>query len=134
MNFIGIDFHKNYSFVTEMDEYGVVKRQLRLANNRDTLKAHLNCLPTESKIAIEANCNWYYFYELVEAHNFDIFLAHPLKTKAIASARLMDKVSSETLAHLLRANLLPKAYIPDQPTHDIRENLRMYAFLVAQRI
>jgi transposase len=61
-------------------------------------------------------------------------LAHPLKTKAIASARLMnDKVSSATLAHLLRADLLPKAYIPDQPTRDAREVLRTYAFLIAQR-
>ena len=88
----GIDFHKNYSFITEMNEYGVVLRQFRLSNNRDNLKAYLIFLPMDSKIAIEATCNWYYFYELVEEHDFDIYLAHPLKTKAIASARLMKDV------------------------------------------
>ncbi len=41
--------------------------------------------------------------------------------------------TTSLLAHLLRANLLPTAYIPDQITRDIRETLRMYAFLVAQR-
>jgi transposase len=134
MLYVGIDFHKDYSFITEMDEAGAIKHQIRLANNRATLTNYLGRLPSHSKIAIEATCNWYYFYELVEEHDLDVFLAHPLKTKAIASARLMnDKVSSETLAHLLRADLLPTAYIPDQDTRDIREVLRMHAFLTAQR-
>jgi transposase len=134
MQYVGIDFHKNYSFITEMDETGVIKRQIKLSNNRNTLTGYIDKLPTNTKIAIEATCNWYYFYELVEDHDLDISLAHPLKTKAIASARLMnDKVSSETLAHLLRTDLLPTAYIPDQQTRDIREVLRMHAFLIAQR-
>jgi len=134
MKYVGIDFHKNYSFITEMDEVGTVMYQRKLSNDRNTLTNYLNLLPSNTKIAIEATCNWYYFYELVEEHDLDISLAHPLKTKAIASARLMnDKVSSETLAHLLRADLLPTAYIPDQTTRDIREVLRMHAFLTAQR-
>ncbi len=134
MKYVGIDFHKNYSFITEMDETGAIQRQMKLSNDRTTLTNYVDRLPAHAKIAIEATCNWYYFYELVEDHDIDIFLAHPLKTKAIASARLMnDKVSSATLAHLLRADLLPCAYIPDQTTRDIREVLRMYAFLIAQR-
>lgn len=134
MLYVGIDFHKNYSFVTEMDETGRVQRQLKVSNDHTTLTNYVNKLPSSSKIAIEATCNWYYFYELAEDHDFDIVLAHPLKTKAIASARLInDKVSSETLAHLLRADLLPTAYIPDQTTRDSREVLRMHAFLIAQR-
>jgi transposase len=115
MLYVGVDFHKAYSFITEMDETGDVRRQGRLANDRVTLTNYIAKLPAHTQVAIEATCNWYYFYELVEDHDLDIFLAHPLKTKAIASARLMnDKVSSETLAHLLRADLLPTAYIPDQ--------------------
>ncbi len=134
MLFVGIDFHKNYSFVTEMNETGVVQRRNRLANDQQTLSDYLTTLPSRTKIAIEATCNWYYFYELVEDHDLDVFLAHPLKTKAIASARLMnDKISSEILAHLLRTDLLPTAYIPDQKTRDLREILRTHAFLIAQQ-
>jgi transposase len=134
MKYVGIDFHKNYSFITEMDEAGKISHQAKLANDYNTLKGYLNSLSPPTKIAIEATCNWYYFYELVEDHDLEVVLAHPLKTKAIASARLMnDKVSSETLAHLLRADLLPSAYIPDQRTRDSREVLRMHAFLTAQR-
>jgi transposase len=134
MKYVGIDFHKNYSFITEMDEAGTIGYQTKLSNDYDTLKSYLTDLRPHTKIAIEATCNWYYFYELIEDHDVDVVLAHPLKTKAIASARLMnDKVSSETLAHLLRADLLPAAYIPDQKTRDIREVLRLRAFLTILR-
>ena len=44
-----------------------------------------------------------------------------------------DKISSEILAHLLRTDLLPTAYIPDQETRDIREILRTHVFLIAQQ-
>ncbi len=134
MKYVGIDFHKSYSFITEMDEAGVIGRQVKLSNDHKTLQGYLNTLAAPTKIAIEATCNWYYFYELIEDHDLEVVLAHPLKTKAIASARLMnDKVSSETLAHLLRADLLPSAFIPNQATRDAREVLRMRAFLTAQR-
>jgi hypothetical protein len=37
-----------------------------------------------------------------------LVMVHPLRVKAIASARLKnDRVDSETLAHLSRADLLP---------------------------
>jgi transposase len=134
MSYVGIDFHKAYSFITEMDEAGKIRHQIKLSNDYDTLKGYLNSLSSPTKIAIEATCNWYYFYELIEDHDLEVVLAHPLKTKAIASARLMnDKVSSETLAHLLRTNLLPTAYIPDQETRDTREILRLRAFLTTLR-
>lgn len=114
MRYVEIDFHKNCSFITEIDEHVVVQHQLRLSNDQNSLKRYKDNLPADSKTAIEATFNWHYFYELVGEHDSDIFLAHSLKTKAIVSARLMyDKVSSKTLACLLRANILPTAYIPD---------------------
>ena len=134
MLYVGVDFHKRYSFITEMGEDGTINGQLRLSNDRESLTQYVNKLPSESKLAIEATCNWYYFYDLVEEHDIDVSLAHPLKTKAIASARIMnDKISSTTLADLLRTNYLPTAYIPDREVRDTREILRSRAFLVAIR-
>jgi hypothetical protein len=47
-------------------------------------------------------------------------LIHPSHCKAIASARLKnDKVDAATLAQLLRANLLPEAWIAPQQIHDL---------------
>jgi hypothetical protein len=47
-------------------------------------------LPEDSKIAIVATGNWYYFYELLEGKNPDIRLAHPLKTETRAPLPCWD--------------------------------------------
>jgi len=64
----------------------------------------------------------------------DFALAHPLKVKAIASARIKtDKIDAATLAHLLRADLIPRCYIPTMREVEQREILRQRMFLVRQR-
>jgi hypothetical protein len=58
-------------------------------------------------------------------------LVHPSRCKAITSARLKnDKVDAATLAQLLRADLLPEAWIAPQATRDLRALLRHRASLV----
>lgn len=132
--YVGVDYHKNYSVATKMDERGEVLEQVRLSNDPETLLAYAEGLPEDTSIALEATEGWYYFYELLEEKCPHIYLAHPLKTKAIADARIKtDKIDSTTLAHLLRTNLLPRSYIPPRETRDIREILRYRASLVSLR-
>ena len=58
-------------------------------------------------------------------------LVHPSRCKAIASARLKDdRVDARTLAQLLRAELLPEAWIAPQAVRDQRGLLRHRAALV----
>ena len=51
---------------------------------------------------------WLKTYQAFEKHNIDVKLANPLKTKAIAEARIIktDKLDARTLAHLLKSNLV----------------------------
>ena len=63
-----------------------------------------------------------------------LHLAHPLRTRAIAAARVKtDAVDAATLAQLLRAGLLPEAYIAPRELRDVRELLRHRVALVAMR-
>jgi len=63
-----------------------------------------------------------------------VCLSHPQKTRAIASARIKtDKIDSATIAHLLRTDLLPTAYIPPREVRDVKEILRYRASLVSLR-
>ena len=58
-------------------------------------------------------------------------MVHPLRCKAIASARLKnDKVDAAILAQLLRADLLPEAWIAPPPVRQLRALLRHRASLV----
>ncbi|GFP27422.1 IS110 family transposase, partial [Candidatus Hakubella thermalkaliphila] len=101
--YIGIDFHRQTSYITRMDKEGNILEQLKVKNRPEELGVFLFKHVEDSKIAIEATGNWYYFYELIEEMKPDVLLAHPLKTRAIASARIKtDKIDSATIAHLLR--------------------------------
>ena len=56
---------------------------------------------------------------------------HPLRCKAIASARLKnDKVDAAILAQLLRADLLPEAWIAPPKVRQLRALLRHRVSLV----
>lgn len=132
--YIGIDLHKAKSFVTRMDCRGRVLEQVELPHATGALQQYLERLPADTRIAVEATGNWMWLYELIEARHPDLVLAHPLKTKAIARARIKtDKIDATTLAHLLRTDLVPAAYIPPRPVRDTREILRYRASLVRLR-
>jgi transposase len=61
----------------------------------------------------------------------DVVLAHPAKVRAIADARIKtDTIDSQTLAHLLRADLIPVAHAPSKKTRAIKRVLRQRMFFV----
>ena len=132
--YIGIDLHKSKSFITRLNRQGRVMEQVELPHASGALEQYLTRLPRESRIVVEATGNWMWLYELIEAQCPDVVLAHPLRTKAIASARIKtDKIDATTLAQLLRADLVPAAYIPPRAVRDTREILRYRASLVRLR-
>jgi hypothetical protein len=82
-------------------------------------------------VAFEAAYGWGWLVELLEDYGFAPHLVHPLRCKAIASARLKnDKVDAATLAQLLRADLLPEARIAPQQVRQLRALLRHRVALV----
>jgi transposase len=88
----------------------------------------------ESRIALEATYGWEWLADLLEQAGYELHLAHPLRTKAIASARVKtDSVDAATLAHLLRADLLPEAYIAPRELRDLRDLLRHRVALTHMR-
>jgi transposase len=61
----------------------------------------------------------------------EVVLAHPRKVRAIAEARIKtDKIDSEVLAHLLRADLIPEAYAPSKEVRAVKRVLRQRMFFV----
>jgi len=59
--YIGVDYHKRYSFATMMDERGRLLKQVKIRNDHQSLSRFVESLPHGSKIALEATGNWYYF-------------------------------------------------------------------------
>ena len=81
-------------------------------------------------VAIESAYGWGWLIELLEDYGFDPHMVHPLRCKAIGSARLKnDKVDTAILAQLLRADLLPEAWIVPLEVRQLRALLRHRASL-----
>jgi transposase len=134
MNSVGIDLHRKRSHVAALDEGGGELFSRRIVNDPDTFLALLGELDGESKIALEATYGWEWLAELLEDHGYELHLAHPLRTKAIASARVKtDAVDARTLAQLLRADLLPEAYVAPRELRDLRDLLRQRVALTQMR-
>jgi transposase len=130
---VGIDLHRRRSFLAAIDEQGEVSLRRRIANDRDALLELLGG-PEGTHVALEATYGWEWLADLLEDAGFDLHLAHPLRTRAIAAARVKtDAVDATTLAQLLRAGLLPEAYIAPRELRDVRELLRHRVTLVAMR-
>jgi hypothetical protein len=91
-------------------------------------------LPAGTPAAYEAAFGWGWLLELLEDYGFEPHMVHPLQCKAIASARLKnDKAGAATLAQLLRADLLPEAWIAPPQVRQLRALLRHRAQLVRLR-
>jgi transposase len=134
MNSVGIDLHRRRSHIAALDDHGGELFSRRIVNDPDTFLALLGELDGESKIALEATYGWEWLAELLEEHGYELHLAHPLRTKAIASARVKtDAVDARTLAQLLRADLLPEAYVAPRELRDLRDLLRQRVVLTQMR-
>jgi transposase len=125
MYYTGIDLHKKTSFITTVDESGKVVFRRNFANIEEHILDYFINLDGPTKIVIESMCSWYWLHDLLKAHNFNVVISNPLKTKAIASAKIKnDKVDSHMLAQLLRADLVATVHVCSLKTRKLKELLR----------
>src|SRR5579859_1103079 len=129
--YVGIDVHRKRSRVAVVDEGGAVLANRNVPNGVEPILRVIGGLPAGTPAAYEAAFGWGWLLELLEAYGFEPHMVHPLQCKAIASARLKnDKVDAATLARLLRADLLPEAWIAPPQVRQLRALLRHRASLV----
>ncbi len=127
----GLDVHKKYTTYCIMEDDGRVLREGRCQNEDLPGIFSLN---GEKRAVLEAGQNWSYLYDKVEPLVDQVLLAHPLRVRAIAAARVKtDAIDARTLAPLLRADLIPAAYVPAPEIRRQRELLRYRLDLVKQR-
>ncbi len=130
--YFGVDYHKKFSHGTIMTESGKILKQGRFSNHpasvRDFVEGYSG---GECFSVLEATRNWTVMHDILEELTCRVTLAHPLKVKAIAEAKIKtDKIDSTTLAHLLRCDLVPAAYVCSPQARITKNLLRHRMFLV----
>src|SRR5437870_1818988 len=132
---VGVDLHQRFCYMTALEARGKIVQSGAVTNEKVALRKYFRQFRGQAvQVAVEACGFWPAFREVVEPEVKRLVLVHPQRVKAIASAKLKnDRVDSETLAHLLRCELLPESWKADRETQARRQQVRLRTTLVRQR-
>ena len=126
---VGVDLHQRFCYMTALEARGKIVQAGAVTNEKLALRKYFRQFRgKEVQVAVEACGFWPAFREVVEPEVERLVLVHPQRVKAIASAKLKnDRVDSETLAQLLRCDLLPESWKADRETQARRQQVRQRA-------
>jgi len=135
IRYVGVDVGKAKCRAALMDQKGKIEDEFFFENSKNGIEHLVSLLNCEDKVVMESTGNlWLSIYDALEHRNIKVVLANPMKTKAIASAKVKtDKVDAKILAHLLRADLVAETYVPPQAIREIRALVRHRLSLVKMR-
>jgi len=133
MLYVGIDVHKKNLQVCVLDGEGNRLSNCRLENQPVSVASYFATIETPAGIALEATHNWGMLYDLLTDQGFEVHICHSREAKMIGLASVKtDKVDAFKLAILLRAGLLPEAYVPCADSRELRSLVRGRASLMSQ--
>ncbi len=120
--YVGIDLHRDFFVAVAQDEKGSELLKKKYINSIKSVDDLVSEFDTPPKVVVEATRNWMWFISALQKKGCTVQLAHPFRTKAIVSARIKtDSIDAKTLCDLLRAGLIPQAYIAPSNILDNRE-------------
>jgi len=125
--------HREFAQIAVWED-GLVRQAGRVATTPEGLLELADSLLPSDEVALEATCNTWAIVKLLEARVARVVISNPMKTRAIAEAKVKtDKVDAAILAQLLAADYLPSVWKPDEATQALRRQVARRANLVKQR-
>lgn len=109
----GIDLHSRQMYVCVMDKQGnkLVHKNIRNNDFNHFLKIVAD-YRHDMTVVCESTFNWYWLADACFDADIEFVLAHALYLSHIHGGKNKnDRIDSEKLAHLLRTNLIPPAYV-----------------------
>jgi len=109
----GIDLHAHQMYVCLMDRQGKKLVHTNIQNNDfNYFLQRIEPYRHDLTVCCECMFGWYWLADACQAAGLTFVLAHALYLKAIHGGKNKnDRIDSEKLAHLLRTNLIPPAYV-----------------------
>ena len=132
--YVPIDLHRHRSVVMQMAADGEVLGWTRLANDPETLVAEVLTAGEAPEVAIEATYGWYWAVDALQAAGANVHLVAPSKLTVFEGRRVKnDQRDCRLLGDLMRAGMLPEAWISTPQVREWRELVRYRAKLVGMR-
>jgi len=135
LRYVGIDVGKVKCRAAIMDQGGFIVDEFTFANNHEGIEDLASKLNMDDRAVMESTGSvWTNLYDVLDGKHIPVVLANPLKTKAIASAKIKsDKIDARILAHLLRSDLIAESYVPPKEMRELRALIRHRASIVKVR-
>jgi transposase len=134
MEYAGLDVSKESIVAVWKDSEGNTVREGKYPNSPKGLE-ELAALLLGCKATVESSTSGQCVYERLSKLNVRIVMANPAKIRLISeSDRKTDRNDAEILANLLRANLLPTCYVPDEKVRRQRDLVRERKSLVEMNV
>ncbi len=133
--FYGLDVHKEFIQVCEVDAKGANRKEYRIGGTAEEIDRWAENLGHRDQVVLETTFHSWAIHAIVFRYAGRVVVANSLQVKAIAHAKIKtDKVDAYTLARLLQADFLPSVELPDEKTWALRQLVSHRRLLVKQRV
>ena len=123
--------HKRFAEVA-VHEDGDVRRLGRIETGQ--LRVFAQSLGPRDHVVLESTAMTWAIAELLAEHAGRVTVSNPMRTRAIASAKVKtDKIDAKVLAQLGAADFLPEVWAPDEVTRALRRRVAHRSSLVVSR-
>jgi hypothetical protein len=131
--YVAIDLHRRRSMIVRMNDADEMLKVTKIDNDPLALSMAIAEAGPNPEVALEATYGWYWAVDLLQAEGASVHLVHPLGLHWDSRRVKNDLRDSTELAHRLRRNDLPEAWIAPPEVRELRELVRYRAKLTALR-
>lgn len=130
--YAALDLHKESIQCVLKDDSGRIIKESKVRKDEEKILGFLD--GSRARVVMESGYNHQHIYDVLKERGYDVKVAHPLLVKAIAYAKVKtDKVDARMLADLLRADMIPEAYVPGKDVREVRDLVRRRHYMVKLR-
>ncbi|MHC4338536.1 MAG: IS110 family RNA-guided transposase [Planctomycetota bacterium] len=132
--YCGIDLHARSMYLCILDEDGNILLHKNIHAQPDPFLKAVEPYREDIVVAVECMFTWYWLADLCNKEGISFVLGHALYMKAIHGAKVKnDKIDARKIAALLRASMIPQAYVYPAGMRAARDLLRRRNYLMRKR-
>ncbi len=132
--YCGVDLHARTMYLCIVNQTDEILYHRQIPTKADVFLEKLAPYREDVVVSVECIFTWYWLADLCAAEKIPFVLGHALYMKAIHGAKTKnDRIDSKKIAKLLRAGMIPMAYVYPQPMRSTRDLLRRRMHFVRER-
>jgi len=132
--YCGVDLHARTMYLCIVNQADEILYHKELPTKAALFVEKLAPYRADVVVSVECIFTWYWLADLCAEQKIPFVLGHALYMKAIHGAKTKnDRIDSKKIAKLLRAGMVPMAYVYPKPMRSTRDLLRRRMHFVRER-